>query len=366
LALFDACSNTTDDTNSTTRTTTAETIVQRERSLTGTALQKNPKAYGAWFHRKWTLQRFRPPTNVLREELGLTEEFLRADERNFHCWNYRRFVVACLGGSWDGEWRVEAVAGTTTTTTTKRTNVLSLMGQQVVQTSEEKHESQRNKNEDEKSIVVLLTNEEQRSCIPEELISSEFEFTTSKIEQNFSNFSAFHYRSQLLDLCCGNNNDDDDSLAMEKAVLLEGEFKLVEDAVCTEPDDQTCWWYHAILLDKLLLATETNKNDNDNKDSVLPLVWSELWPTLFEQADLFREILEDSPNSKWVILGLFRVLEVLGAMAEASCSGIENDSSSSSEERESLLDRLIEIDPYRCNRYRELKEKKTQVEETKE
>ena len=37
----------------------------------------------------------------------------------------------------------------------------------------------------------------------------------------------------------GEKNDDD---------ILEQEMQLIEDAICTEPDDQTAWWYHKLLL----------------------------------------------------------------------------------------------------------------------
>ena len=288
--------------------TTGAKILERERALTMTALQRNPKAYGAWFHRKWILERLRPSTKILQEELGLTSTFLSADERNFHCWNYRRFIVACLAGSWDGEWNI-SVDDTTETSSSP-----SLMGPQVVdkETSEARNT---------KPIVI-----------PQELIRSEFEFTTSKIEQNFSNFSAFHYRSQLLDLC-----DDNDNGNVDIEEIMEKEFQLIENAVCTEPDDQTCWWYHAILLDKL-----SGHNNN------MP-------PRLQEQADLFRDILEDSPESKWVILGLFRVLQILGTYDEDAAA--DDSSVSSKEERERLLQRLMKIDPYRSQRYEELRRK---------
>uniref|UniRef100_A0A7S4EI02 Geranylgeranyl transferase type-2 subunit alpha n=2 Tax=Pseudo-nitzschia australis TaxID=44445 RepID=A0A7S4EI02_9STRA len=208
------------------------------------------------------------------------------------------------------------------------------------------------------------------ALIPTELIQSEFDFTTEKIQQNFSNFSAFHYRSQLLDLChCnsgsdnGNGNGEDENDKARATVLeriMEEEFQLIEDAVCTEPDDQTCWWYHAILLDKLLIAASNGKNINSNDSngddggSGDNLLFSLFRPRLQEQAELFREILEDSPDCKWVILGLFRVLEMLGT-TDSEKEREENDEAE--DEQEKLLQRLMEIDPYRSKRYEELRMK---------
>ena len=339
----------------------ATTILQRERVLTQRALERNPKAYGAWFHRKWILQKLRPSLGVLQEELALTKQFLSVDERNFHCWNYRRFVVACLSGSWDGEWTIALVNKPTTTLTPPTTlSTTTLMGTQAVTSNNNDHGNITTTQEEEKNIAL----------IPIELIQSEFDFTTEKIQQNFSNFSAFHYRSQLLDLChCKsgsdnangedeNENDTDRSTVLER--IMEEEFQLIEDAVCTEPDDQTCWWYHAILLDKLLLATSNNENINSNDGngdgdgSGDNFLFSAFRPRLQEQAELFREILEDSPDCKWVILGLFRVLKMLGT-TNSEKEREENDEAG--DEQEQLLQRLMEIDPYRSKRYEELRVK---------
>jgi geranylgeranyl transferase type-2 subunit alpha len=66
---------------------------------------------------------------------------------------------------------------------------------------------------------------------------TELDFTKKKIEENFSNYSAFHQRSALLKLAGR-------SVVQE----LANELSTVENAVFTEPDDQSAWWYHQFLL----------------------------------------------------------------------------------------------------------------------
>jgi geranylgeranyl transferase type-2 subunit alpha len=66
------------------------TLRNDELQLSTEAIMKNPKAYGAWWHRCWIIQRFH--TNY-QHELELCSQFLDQDQRNFHCWNYRRYVV---------------------------------------------------------------------------------------------------------------------------------------------------------------------------------------------------------------------------------------------------------------------------------
>ena len=45
---------------------------------------------GAWYHRVWIIRRFHVD---LEQELQLCKTFLLQDQRNFHCWNYRRYVL---------------------------------------------------------------------------------------------------------------------------------------------------------------------------------------------------------------------------------------------------------------------------------
>jgi geranylgeranyl transferase type-2 subunit alpha len=92
-------------------------FLQKELDLVIDCIRKNPKSYGAWHHRRWLLDHaFSPspsaaPPNpsspvpplpalsrqlkpVLDRELSLCAKLLDLDERNFHCWSYRRWVVS--------------------------------------------------------------------------------------------------------------------------------------------------------------------------------------------------------------------------------------------------------------------------------
>jgi len=54
-------------------------------------LSQHPKSYWIWFHRKWITTRI--PNMDWNTELALCTKALEMDSRNFHCWNYRRFVT---------------------------------------------------------------------------------------------------------------------------------------------------------------------------------------------------------------------------------------------------------------------------------
>ncbi|KAK7114802.1 hypothetical protein V1264_000794 [Littorina saxatilis] len=135
-------------------------------------LKVNPKSYGTWHHRSFVMDHMPQPDWA--RELELCNLFLQFDERNFHCWDYRRFVV-------------------------KRSKVAAV---------------------------------------------EEFDFTTSKISSNFSNFSSWHYRSKLLPIL----HPDPTQPSGIAPHVIQSEFELVQNGLYTDPDDQSNWFYHKWLL----------------------------------------------------------------------------------------------------------------------
>ncbi|KAL0917324.1 hypothetical protein M5K25_012379 [Dendrobium thyrsiflorum] len=73
-----------------------KSLVDDELRAVEIALRANPKSYGAWYHRKWVLSQGLAEVDFDRE-FRLLDQLLKVDSRNFHGWNYRRFVAKLKG-----------------------------------------------------------------------------------------------------------------------------------------------------------------------------------------------------------------------------------------------------------------------------
>ncbi|XP_069044921.1 geranylgeranyl transferase type-2 subunit alpha [Lepisosteus oculatus] len=72
-----------------------QALYESELGFLEQCLKVNPKSYGSWHHRGWVTGRL--PRPDWARELGLCERFLQTDDRNFHCWDYRRLCVQRCG-----------------------------------------------------------------------------------------------------------------------------------------------------------------------------------------------------------------------------------------------------------------------------
>lgn len=234
-------------------------IVEVELALSTEAIKKNSKSYGAWYHRVWICDRFEVDVDA---ELALCKLFLTYDQRNFHCWNYRRYLVSMANVSHP----------------------------------------------------------------------SEFQFSTDKISENFSNYSAFHHRSVYVSSLVL-----DSSTQEANQLLFEEEFSIIENAVFTEPDDQSAWWYYHFLL----------------KFSVQKLSLDTMWldSELRRQSETLDSLLEVEPSSKWCMLAKIFLTSTLLELV-ISGGGDADGRQLLEDERLRMTEGLCTLDPAHINRYR--------------
>lgn len=221
-------------------------ISKTELDLTEKALMKNPKSYAAWHHRKWIISW---GFSSLEHEIHLVEKLLQVDDRNFHGWSYRRFIA-------------------------------------------------------------------QRMGLP---VKRELDYTRHKIEQNFSNYSAWHYRSVLLPLLYQQEQNQEDSTSSHlfrgtvasdlPLSVMQEELEFVKQALYTEPEDQSGWFYHrwlvacAVAQVETCLADEKSlRTESSTKD------WLER--TLASQTEMCNELLSVEPSAKWPLLTLVQLKQL--------------------------------------------------------
>ncbi|KAL6309022.1 rab-protein geranylgeranyltransferase [Sparassis latifolia] len=86
--------------------TDVNVILSDDLSLTTSFLKQHPKVYWIWNHRRWCLERVpEGPSEAdpdgwrksyWNKELFVVEKMLDVDARNFHAWNYRRYVLSSM------------------------------------------------------------------------------------------------------------------------------------------------------------------------------------------------------------------------------------------------------------------------------
>ena len=369
--------------------------IQGELKLTAHCLQRNPKAYSTWFHRKWALvyymtgsssisshsdeqgsRHWTDMKSILASELELCGQFLQLDERNFHCWNFRRFVVGLLGScggsaistddneahdstatNFSGDWSWWVQDGD---------NEVLMMGPQISENACSAvgtgKRCDRTMSTVNKPSYPLSTQE------LEKIIMNEWDFTTSKIQDNFSNGSAFHYRSKLLPLILKFRSSPSSSRHEAISLVRDEWDNILLDAIFTEPDDQTVWFYHRFIVAWAMRNIANVGNSEDNAE-----VLEEYEGLLYDMVDSIQELIdvekEDSlqgndesrheskgAKCKWAFLGMHLVLSTLMELKlNNSCEENNEESLELHDRASDCLDELIIIDPDRRERYQILK-----------
>ena len=156
-------------------------------------MKSDPKSYILWYHRIWCLikiieieiKRNIPlDKSILMGEINLCDKFFLRDDRNFHCWNYR------------------------------------------VQ------------------ILTLICNYYNNTF--DKFIEKELDFTLEKVKNNFSNFSAWSYRTKLIPIYFIQKNIKWSN--KEALDFFKNDLELIKKAIYTDPKDQSPWNYHHWII----------------------------------------------------------------------------------------------------------------------
>lgn len=256
-------------------------------------LKRYPKCYWIWNHRMWCLAQLQKNRNAnWVVELGIVSKFLELDSRNYHGWQYRRYVIL----------NMEA--------------------------------DLRAKNNTEVNSAVLSLNIE------------EYKFTTSKINKNISNFSAWHNRTKLIPKVYemiskvnGTDHGDIRQLFSRPRSILKHELELVKTGMYMDSDDTSVWLYlQWLLTDKFFI------NDLRDKKTGYMDVLNEQLAIVEELNELEREDHPKGWDHRWCLRCIILIKSLIREEKNSDEGFLDADS-------RKMLQSLTEIDPLRKNRY---------------
>ncbi|XP_078446346.1 RAB geranylgeranyl transferase alpha subunit 1 [Wolffia australiana] len=217
-------------------------------------LELNPEVYTAWNYRKHAVKSSLESCvdqelvqSILSQELTVAELALRRNPKCYGAWHHRKWILklGCKEADFNQEFRL-----------------LDLLL---------KADSRNFHGWNHRRFVAAL------GSVPQE---EELDFTTEKIHTNFSNYSAWHNRCAILSNLMGQKVS---GFSPKEKVLTE-ELELIHQALFTDPDDQSGWFYHFWLLDQIRA-----------QDSLFLI---STWPAQSSEVVLtFKTSLEDTQSS---------------------------------------------------------------------
>ncbi|CAH1454177.1 unnamed protein product [Lactuca virosa] len=191
--------------------------------LNAKLLEINPEFMTAWNYRKLAFEHNISSQSevekadsdhvksIIDEELRVVENALRKNFKSYGAWDHRKWVVSKGNSS-----------------TERELKLLNLF---------QKQDTRNFHAWNYRRFIAGLKN------ISDE---KELQFTTDMINDNFSNYSAWHNRSVLLTHLLEKKVEG----YFPKEIFLTEEYEFVRNAVFTDPDDQSGWFYHLWLLDQ--------------------------------------------------------------------------------------------------------------------
>lgn len=186
--------------------------------LTSELLLLNPDFYTVWNIRREALLEHvsRHPgeaDNVWRNELSFTIDCLKKNEKSYSVWQHRIWILSKMPRS---EYDTEILLCNTFLSKDERNFHCW----------------------DYRSYI---------SDIAQADLEKELDFTTEKIRSNFSNFSAWHRRHKLL-IKALSLPEDKCNNKCNLRIIWKDEYKMVLNALFTDPSDQSPWLYHNWLI----------------------------------------------------------------------------------------------------------------------
>ncbi|OWB69756.1 hypothetical protein B5S33_g4595 [[Candida] boidinii] len=304
-------------------------IIEDDLSFTVEQLYKFPKCYWIWDHRKWLLK-LNNLTN-LKNELKLIHVFFQSDSRNYHVWQYRRYIIELI------------INRLMSTASPKSGEII-----------------------DEKISLINF---------------NEFLFTTSMINKDISNYSAWHNRSQLTEKLMiqspiSLDNSPEEPINKDKSInlkqneieewaeifkvndindkkfkFLTKELNYINNAIFTDPDDSSVWIYMKWLFSNYFL-----------KDLKNPQIYKLISSDLNNINELNELELEDNNiENKWCLQLQFYLLNILYTNKITDNVVVDGDSEAAEDKKltelktklDSILTKMSSIDTLRVNRYLE-------------